>query len=225
MKRWIVGLAIAACAVLAGCAQNTDAPAKQETQTPSHQAQDTFGGHDAKVVIFQTGGEAQEFPLQPGETHEDAELEGAQTTADANGFGKAKATYIQTITIRYDQAGTTTPTASQAANVTPSQSSSVAPQYRVDPNLVVPLAFGMPGSAPTANGSGATNGNASQDATTTAHLATQLAQLKATNPSVFESLLTWLQGGVPQTPGDTPAPTPTPAPSPAPAPADPAASQ
>lgn len=199
-----MAIAMLIAITVAGCGQDADGRAWWEprqgtlTSEDAQQKQTTLGGHDAApIYVWQTGGSPEQVKLPLGEGFPDeGPVENVKVDGDGVEVGRLPARYVQFVDITYSQSATTTPSGSvtQGATTTPTVqgdvSTATSPDQRTDPAVTTPVAVGLPGSAPSAIGSGGTGGaTVDQAATVENQLTTRLAELAATDPNRFADLL------------------------------------
>ena len=191
---------------LLGCAQTTTAPQVQTPRNESSTAQETeqrAAGSQANIYVINRPGpgvEGESKSNQGGALARFAKWSNGTIGDSGMGMGDAEATYQQAgIAIRVsfgDSSATATPTGGNASGtVNPAQSGNVSPHQEPKASVNVPIAVGMPGSAPQATGASSLEGPASTTATNQNDLKTLWDQAKNGDPAAKQKLLELLLGG------------------------------
>lgn len=192
--------AVLYAALICGCAQNTKAPQVQPATNESRTAQDSdqrSAGSMTNIYVINRPGPGVEgeykTSLGGGAVARAAKLGTGQAAESGAGLGDGEATYQQSaisINVSYGNvAATATPTGGSATGtVTPTQSGTWSPHQEPKATVTTPIAVGLPGSAPTATGSGSVEGPATTTANPQNDLKTLIAKASGGDPAALQQL-------------------------------------
>lgn len=197
-------LAVSGC--LGGCAQNTETPTINDQRQPqalaADQAQQGVNVRNTwNVINYPAGVSSGEPSLVSSNGDVQADLSGAAASPGAAGLARARAGF-QTqnglswyVVTTGSGTGTQTPTLT-GGTLTSSQTPTVTPNQEPTANVTVPIAVGMPGSAPQASAQGqiSTGGSTGTQSLTPSQaneLRTLLANVKGGVPGALEALTKW----------------------------------
>lgn len=191
---------------LLGCAQTTTAPQVQTPRNESSTAQESdqrSAGSQTYIYVINRPGPGVESESKTsvggGAATRTSKVTNGQAGPDGAGLGDADATYQiagLSINVNYgNTAATATPTGGAASGVVnPAQSGNVSPHQEPKASVNVPIAVGLPGSAPQATGASSLEGPASTTATNQNDLKTLWDQAKNGDPAAKQKLLEILLG-------------------------------
>lgn len=169
----VAALVVVVCAIfIPGCTQTTQTPTtqtpvqEQPTRSKNAQETDTFGTHITNNYHFEAPNN--NYGMRGRSTSQPSEAAAllSALNAPAGSIGASRADgYNQTFVLNWStQTGGTAPSvtgsSSAAATATQTPTASGTTDARQDPRFTAstPIAFGMPGSAPSASGSAASEG-------------------------------------------------------------------